>query len=438
MADESVDVCVVGAGAAGLTAAYFATAMASGSGSPRIAVLDSAKTIGAKILISGGGRCNVTHHVVTPTDFFGNRRIIKNVLAAFPVEQTIRWFASLGVQLKQEETGKLFPTDDKAKSVLNALLDGCRKQGIIIHPDHRVTDIARADDPAAGFVVRHGHGTIMAKAVVVATGGRSVPKSGSDGFGYTLISRLGHRVTPTLPALVPFILKKPMFHEKLSGLSQDVTLTTVVKGRTVDERTGSMLWTHIGISGPVVMDASRFWTLAQTDKDPVDLYANFFPGENISELRRWFQEQRQAYPRRSLMNTLATRLPQRFAEAVIRHAGCDATIAIGQLPRADRERLLDILTRFRFAIDRDRGWNHAEVTAGGVPLEEINFRTMESKLIPGLYLVGEILDCDGRIGGFNFQWAWATGYLAGRSLAAGFPTRSSASATDAMRSSRAE
>lgn len=406
-------VAIVGAGAAGLAAAIVAAERAKSPGALRIVLLDGANTIGAKILVSGGGRCNITHEVVTPTDFFGNRRIIKNVLAAFSVEQTIAWFASLGVELKREETGKLFPVTDKARTILNALVDRCRKLGVAVRPCHRVHRIERAAGADAGFLIHHTHGTVLAKKVILATGGRSLPKSGSDGFGYELARRLGHHVTPTVPALVPLVLDDRMFHKTLSGLSHEAELTTIVNGKTVDTRTGSLLWTHFGISGPVVMDASRFWCLARAQEEAVTLYGNFLPGQTQEQVRQWFMEQMQDSPRRSLVKTLAQRLPQRFAESLSQYADCDGQAAIAQLPRKDRDHLLTLITKFPFPIVQDRGWNYAEVTAGGVPLEEVNFRTMESKVVPGLYLVGEILDCDGRIGGFNFQWAWATGRLAG-------------------------
>jgi predicted Rossmann fold flavoprotein len=285
--DDMHDVAVIGAGAAGLAASIFsAEAAAKGDRPQRIVLLDGAKTIGAKILVSGGGRCNVTHEVVAPTDFFGNRHIIKNVLAAFSVEQTVKWFASLGVELKREETGKLFPVTDKARTILTTLVNRCHELGVTIRPDHRVTGIETSAE--SGFVLQHSHGTLRAKHVILATGGRSIPKSGSDGFGYSLARRLGHHVTATLPALVPLMLEDTMFHKTLSGLSHDVELTTVVKGRNVDCRMGSLLWTHFGISGPVVMDASRFWTLAQEAGASPDLYGNFLPGMTQEQARQWF------------------------------------------------------------------------------------------------------------------------------------------------------
>jgi predicted Rossmann fold flavoprotein len=414
---QTCDIAVVGAGAAGLAAAIAAGNLAKPDPALRIVLLDGAKTIGAKILVSGGGRCNVTHDTVTPNDYFGNRRIIKNVLAAFSVEDTLGWFSSMGVTLKQEDTGKLFPVTDKARTVLNALIERCRRLGATIRLNHRVHGTERIAGTEPGFRIHHTHGTLVATKLILATGGRSLPKSGSDGFGYELVRRLGHHVTPTVPALVPLVLGDRMFHKTLSGLSQEVELTTVVEERTVDQRTGSLLWTHFGISGPVVMDASRFWCLAHAQGHAGKVYGNFFPGQSHDQARQWFMEQAHAHPRRSLAKLLAIRVPERFAEALCRHVACDPRLAIAQLPRTDRERLLSGLTTFELPIERSRGWNYAEVTAGGVPLDEVSFRTMESKLAPGLYLAGEILDCDGRIGGFNFQWAWATGFLAGRAAA---------------------
>lgn len=409
------NVAVVGAGAAGLAAAIFAAETAAQHDRQRkIVLLDGAKTIGAKILISGGGRCNVTHEIVTHTDYCGNRRMIKNVLAAFSVDETVKWFASLGVELKREDSGKLFPVTDEAQTVLHALLKRCHTLGVEILLNHRVDDIERATDCGQGFVIHHSQGILRARTVILATGGRSIPKSGSDGFGYCLARRLGHHVTITAPALVSLVLEGTMFHKTLSGLSHEVTLTTIVKGRNVDSRTGSLLWTHFGISGPVVMDASRFWCLAQEQGEDVVVYGSFLPDQTKEQARLWFMGQAADTPRHSLVKTLGQLVPERFAEVLCRHVECDPQKAIAQVPRKDRDRLIEALTTFRFPVEQHRGWNYAEVTAGGVPLKEISYRTMESKLVPGLYLVGEILDCDGRIGGFNFQWAWATGRIGGR------------------------
>lgn len=408
-----LDIVIIGAGAAGLAAAI---AGAEHEKSIHVCVLDGAKKIGAKILVSGGGRCNVTHEQVEPEDFHGTRHVIRNVLAEFPVASAVNWFASLGVQLKREQTGKLFPVSDDARTVLHALTRRCHELGVAIRPAHRVTHVEPANH-AGGFVIHHSDGTLEAKRLILATGGRSLPRSGSDGSGYELARRLGHSISPTAPALVPLILDASLFHHELSGLSHDVELTAISRDRVVDRRTGPLLWTHFGVSGPVVMDASRFWTLGMLKGECVELYANFLPGRTAEQAREWLLTGIAARPRRTLAATLADAIPERLGKALCRHCGCDPGGMAGQLLRKHREKLLALLTRFRLPVERDRGWNFAEVTAGGVPLEEIHFRTMGSKIAPGLYLIGEILDCDGRIGGFNFQWAWATGYLAGRAAA---------------------
>jgi predicted Rossmann fold flavoprotein len=379
-----------------------------------VLLLEGARQIGAKILVSGGGRCNVTHEAFTPKDFFGNRHIIRNILAAFSVDRTIAWFTSLGVDLKREPTGKLFPTTNDARTVLTALMTRAQDTGVIIRPNHRVTEVTMS---RTGFLLRHSHGRTQASRVLLATGGQSLPRTGSDGFGYRLARGLGHRVAPTVPALVPLVLDRSMFHATLSGLSHEVNLITLVDGQEVDRRTGSLLWTHFGISGPVVMDASRFWTLATNRGAQVDLYGNFVTSRTSEELKEWFVARAAEHPGRSLTRILSMLVPDRFAESLCRHLSCESNKAAAQVTRSDRDQLLSALTKFRFPIERDRGWNFAEVTAGGVPLEEVNYRTMESKLVSGLYLIGEILDCDGRIGGFNFQWAWTTGRLAGQSAA---------------------
>ncbi len=407
---DEADLVIIGGGAAGLAAAIAAAERNSGR---HVALLDGAKTLGAKILVSGGGRCNVTHEAVEATDFFGNRRIIKNVLAAFPVRQTIDWFHVMGVELKREDTGKLFPITNKARTVLNALVSRCEALGVHMLTSHRVSRIERGPGGMSGFTVSHSQGAIQTRALILATGGRSLPKSGSDGSGYALARGLGHSVTATVPALVPLRLDDKMFHGALSGISHEVILTTVLAGKPVDVRRGSLLWTHFGVSGPVVMDASRVWTLARERGDQAEVYVNVLPGRTMDQAKHWFIMQASENPRRSLVKTLALVVPERFAEAACAALGCDPQRAAAQMPRSDRDRLLTALTRLPLAVNGDRGWNFAEVTAGGVPLEEINFRTMESKFVPGLYLIGEILDCDGRIGGFNFQWAWATGHLAG-------------------------
>ena len=408
---ETVDVAIIGGGAAGLATAIFAAV-----GGKRVVILDSAKTLGAKILVSGGGRCNVTHDVVTPDDFNGARPIVRNILAAFPAKAAVDWFASMGVQLKTEETGKLFPVADSARAVLNAMLRRCDEQGVVIQGGCKVIGISPPSEIESGFIITHQGGELRAKRLVMCTGGKSLPRSGSDGSGWEIVKKLGHTVAPTYAALVPLVLDQRMFHASVAGIAQEVQLQTFADGRMIDRRQGSLLWTHFGISGPVVMDASRHWIIAHDTGANPRMECNLLAPDNYESVDQWLVQQSTQRPRAALSTVLSTRLPERIARAVIIHSDIDPAIVCGQLSREVRRKLVASLTALPLPVLQHRGWNYAEVTAGGVPLDEINYRTMESRKMPRLYLTGEILDCDGRIGGFNFQWAWATGHLAGMAL----------------------
>lgn len=406
---QSRDIAIIGAGAAGLAAAIFAAESRPAAPAGSIVLLDGAARIGAKILVSGGGRCNITHEHAAPADFNAPNHVIRQVLAAFSERDAACWFESLGVPLKREPTGKLFPVSDSARTVLDALLRRCETLGVDILTSHRVTDIAAGE----GFTITHQHGSLNAGCVILATGGRSLPRTGSDGFGYELAKRLGHSVTATHPALTPLVLDNRFFHAALSGLSVEATLCTFAMGKLIDRRRGSMLFTHFGVSGPIAMDASRFWVIARAEGREPTLRCCLLNEPDFAAAEKWLL----ADPRRTVRGVLAERLPVRLVEVLLHHVMIDAATGIHQLPREARRRLVRALTELDLPVLGPRGWNYAEVTAGGVPLKEVDHRTMASRRTRGLYLIGEVLDCDGRIGGFNFQWAWSTGYLAGRAAA---------------------
>lgn len=259
-------------------------------------------------------------------------------------------------------------------------------------------------------------GILRAKKVVLATGGLSLPKTGSDGFGYRLAESLGHTITPTTPALAPLVLNGD-FHSPLSGISHVVEMTVRADGDKPVRLTGSMLWTHFGVSGPVVLDASRFWHRAKLEGRRVTVQASFFPGKSFEGLEQEFIARVSSSPKASLRSILAGTLPGRMAAAILRNVKISESIAMAHLSREDRRRLIRALVEWPLPVVDSRGYDYAEVTAGGVPLTEIDPATMESRTCPGLFLVGEILDVDGRIGGFNFQWAWASGFVAAKGIA---------------------
>jgi predicted Rossmann fold flavoprotein len=305
--------------------------------------------------------------------------------------------------------------------VLAALLSRCEVLGVMLSTGHRVTKIVPPSETEGWFEIVHPGGVLRSRRVIVATGGRSLPRSGSDGAGLEMLRELGHTVTPTYAALVPLVLPPQFFHAELAGQSQEVELSLFLDGKRIDHRIGSLLWTHFGISGPVVMDASRHWTVAQESARKtgakLELQCNLFPGEHFQEVEQWLIQSMANRPKASMLTHLSQRLTERLAGVLLRHAGVDASTIASQLTRDGRRALVHTLTALVLPVGQHRGWNYAEVTAGGVPLQEIDFRTMQSRKVPRLYLAGEVLDCDGRIGGFNFQWAWATGFLAGKAAA---------------------
>jgi len=427
-----VDVAVVGVGAAGLATAIFLARSCPGA---QIHAFDGAAKIGAKILVSGGGRCNVSNARVTPADYYGgNRNVLRRVLAAFTAEQTREFFREIGVPLHEEEHGKLFPDSNKARTVVNALLGEADRCGVCVHAAHRVTSIAR--DVAAGLRPGRGlapttpcftltlHNSAHAgdlrrvcttRFVVLATGGRSLPKTGSDGFGYELARRLGHRLIDTTPALDPLVLSGG-FHRALSGVSHEVELTIHVEGEKPVRTAGALLWTHFGVSGPAALNASRFWNRARLEGGSARITANLLPGRDFASAERELLGFADRQPRAHVATALHRWLPARVAEAVLAETDVPAGQVIGQLARERRRELLHALLAWPLQVERTRGYNYAEVTAGGVPLDEIDPSTMESRRCPGLFLVGEMLDVDGRIGGFNFQWAWSSAAVAAADL----------------------
>ncbi|NOT00093.1 MAG: NAD(P)/FAD-dependent oxidoreductase [Phycisphaerales bacterium] len=411
---QSAEVAIVGGGAAGLATAIFFARHAPGRS---VVVLDGAAKLGAKILVSGGGRCNVTNRTVSAADFYGGSpNVVKRILAEFSASDTVAFFNKLGVELHEEEHGKLFPNTNDARTVLDALLNEAGRVGVQLLAGHRVTDVSLATD---GFAVAAGATTTFARAVVLATGGRSLPKSGSDGFGYQLAQNLGHSLVPVTPALVPLVLDGE-FHKPLSGVSHPVELTVHADGAKPVRIRGMLLWTHFGISGPVVLDASRHWHRARVDGRDATVSASFLPDHDPAAIDGVLIALASSSPAVHLRNALARLLPSRVADAVVGKLNIEPSTVMAQLTKDARRLLGHALGQWSLPVRDSRGYKYAEVTAGGIPLDEVDPRTLASRKCPGLYLVGEILDVDGRIGGFNFQWSWSSAWVAAMALARRF------------------
>jgi predicted Rossmann fold flavoprotein len=393
---SDLPVVILGAGAAGLTAAIFAAAPAETKGR-RAILLERTRDGGRKILVSGGGRCNVLPSVAAPERFVtaSSPNTLRKMLLSWPLAEQRRFFEEeAGVALALEaESGKLFPASNSAREVRDKLIALAGRRGV----ERRFGALVSGLEPAAeGWTVGLADGEeIAARSVIVATGGLSLPGTGSDGIGIELVRALGHTIHPTYPALTPLIAQPPR-HAALAGISLEVTITAP---RLLTVR-GGFLFTHRGYSGPAVLDvshlAARSPLLIQwTDLDAAAWDERLRSGTGV------------------VMTPLRRALPERLAEALLAEAAIHPGRPHHQLRREERRRLVELLTRYPLPCTGDEGYRKAEVTGGGIALSEVDPRTLESRLRPGLFLCGEILDAFGPIGGHNFSWAWATGRAAG-------------------------
>jgi predicted Rossmann fold flavoprotein len=398
-------VVVIGAGAAGLLAAIFAA-----QGPRPVLLLERTRDGGRKILISGGGRCNILPSRIDPDQYFtaSSRNTLRKMLLSWPLPEQRRFFEQeVGLRLElEEETGKLFPSTHSARSVRDGLFELARRRGV---GPRMETTVVGLHPPTAdrGWQVATDHGPIDAHAVIIATGGLSVPATGSDGTGMRIVQQLGHTLNPTYAALTPLTADPPV-HSGLAGVSLPVKLHAA-DGKDRLTTAGGFLFTHRGYSGPSALDVSHVAVRALDAGQPPPPI-----------LAQWSELDAAAWERLLLDRPAATvigiarrHLPHRLADHLVAETGVDPHRTPSQLRREERSRLVEAFARYPLPVTGHEGYKKAEVTGGGVPLGEVDPRTLQSRVVPGLYLCGEILDCFGPIGGYNFYWAWATGRAAG-------------------------
>ena len=400
------DVIIVGAGAAGLM-----TAITASKGGLRVLLLEGQAKVGAKILMSGGTRCNVTNKAVVEKDY-NSRQIIyvRNILRSFNNERTLRFFKDdLGVDLILEPTGKYFPSTHSGKTVLDAFLKKIKSCGITLLTGHKVKAMTAGKH---GFTVIGESFHFEAKNVVLTTGGLSYPSSGSDGTGFKLAQSFGHDVIETTPALTPLMTEDDDF-KSLSGVTIEAQLTFISEGKKCFCQRDGFLFTHFGYSGPVALDISRHWLKT---KGPKQMIINFLPDYNEHSLREYLCRTRENAGHKTIKNVLTDLMPERLVEVILKKTGIDGSGPLNQLEKQARRRLMDACLQYPLEVTGVYGYSKAEATAGGVDLAQINPKTLESRIVPGLFFAGEMLDVDGRIGGFNFQWAWSSGHAVGEAL----------------------
>jgi predicted Rossmann fold flavoprotein len=404
-------IVIVGAGAAGIMAALFA----AGEGR-RVVLLERTKDGGRKILISGGGRCNVLPSRVHPSQFVtaSSHNTLTKILSSWPLPDQRRFFEDvLGIRLVlEEETGKLFPASNRAREVRDVLLDTARMRGVEICFEACVADLRPPAQSQPWQVILNDGEIIAASAVVIASGGLSVPATGSDGIGIRIVKQLGHTIHETYPALTPLTADPPR-HAHLAGISLDVTLVAPVGKRRLETH-GGFLFTHRGYSGPSVLDLSH---LAVRSRGKGAQRQPIFVQWTEQDASTWDHTLREGGAG-TVATLLRRHLPARLADTLLAEAAVDMQRTLAELRRDERARLVELLARYPLPWTGDEGYKKAEVTGGGVSLAEIDPVTLESRLSPGLFLCGEILDAFGPIGGYNFLWGWATGRAAGMGAAA--------------------
>jgi predicted Rossmann fold flavoprotein len=403
------DVVVIGAGAAGLMAAIHAAERGR-----RTLLLERNRKPGVKILMSGGTRCNITHDcdnrgIVAAYGPPG--KFLHSALAALSVQQTVAFFEAEGVATKVEDTGKVFPASNKAIDVLDALVRRLRRSAAAVALEEPVTDIRKVGDH---FEIVTPQRLLTCPRVIVTSGGQSYPGSGTRGDGYNWAARFGHTIVPPKPALVPLTVRADWVGELRGVTLADVAVKVLKGDKPLATRRGGFLFAHFGLSGPAPLDVSKAVS-RHPDPQSLNLELDFLPARPEPDFDEFLRTESLASGKKQLAVVLGELLPRRLCDTLLTLCGQPADRKAAGLSKADRQRLVQAVKRHRLPIRGTLGFEKAEVTSGGVSLDEVDSRTMESKLCPGLYLAGEVLDLDGPIGGYNFQAAWSTGWLAGRS-----------------------
>lgn len=416
---KKADVIVIGGGPSGLMAAIAASEQGS-----KVLLLDKGDKLGRKLGISGGGRCNVTNakELDELIQFIpGNGRFLYSALTTFGNKDIIAFFEGLGIRLKEEDNGRMFPVSDKAKTVVDALINKVRSQGVQIRVNSPVAEVLYDNGRTVGVKLKTGE-VLESHAVIVAVGGKSVPQTGSTGDGYAWAEKAGHTITELFPTEVPLTSNEPFIQSKeLQGLSlRNVSLSVWnPKGKKLIEHHGDMLFTHFGISGPIALRCSQFVVkaLKQFGTGNIEVSVDFTPDKSKDEVYNETLKLAEQGPKKSIKNVLRAYLPEKIIPILLQKAELDPHLTYAHIPKQKWLQFAQLVKRFPIRVYGTLSIEEAFVTGGGVNIKEIDPKTMQSKLMPGLYFCGEILDVHGYTGGYNITAAFATGYTAGRNAA---------------------
>ena len=391
---EQVDVLIIGGGAAGLMCGRVA-----GARGRSVLILDHAKKPAEKIRISGGGRCNFTNIHSAPSAFLSdNRHFCKSAFTRYTQDDFVQLVTKHQIAFHEKKLGQLF-CDDSAQQIIDMLLDECKAAGAELRLNTRVLSVEASGD---GYLINLGNTQIQCRSVVIATGGLSIPKIGATRFGYDIARQFGLNVTSVKPALVPLTFQAAFLERcrKLSGLSVDAEVSY---GKTTFRE--GLLFTHRGLSGPSILQISSYWDEGET------LKINLLPDMDASG---WLTARKTETPRQEVLTVLSENLPRRLAADILEEMGVSGRLA--DLPKKMLSRLGERLNRWQVSPSGTEGYRTAEVTLGGVDVCELSSKTMEARHQPGLFFIGEVVDVTGHLGGYNFQWAWSSGFVVGEAV----------------------
>lgn len=398
--------------------------IAASSNGAKVLLIDKGDKLGRKLGISGGGRCNVTNNKELDElikHIPGNGRFLYSAFSNFSNKDIIEFFENLGIPLKEEDHGRMFPVTDKAKTVVDALVRQVRKQGVEILTNSPVKKVVYRDGKVVGVVLESGK-NMTGSCVIIASGGKSVPQTGSTGDGYAWAEDAGHTITPLYPTEVPLTTHEPFIKSReLQGLSlRNVALTVWnAKGKKIISHQGDLLFTHFGLSGPISLRCSQFVVkeLEKSQSHRVLLTVDFFPDKSIEDVYEDTLTLARNEPKKAIKNVLKSYLSDRIIPVMLLKSGLEEHITYDNIPKQQWMELSKLIKAFPVFVDGTLSIEEAFVTGGGVNLKEIDPKTMQSKLTAGLYFCGEILDIHGYTGGYNITAAFATGYTAGKSAA---------------------
>ena len=407
-------VFVIGGGASGMMAAVFAA-----RNGHQVTIFEKNGKLGKKLFITGKGRCNITNACDYDTFFqniITNPKFLFSAFSNFNNFDVMDFFESIGLSLKVERGNRVFPISDKSSDVISALKNELIRLNVNIRYNTLVKSIIKKDNKFFGIRVNQEIDILEADAILIATGGISYPTTGSTGDGYRFAKEMGHSITPLYPSLVPLHVKED-FVKELMGLSlKNISITIKWNEKEIYKDFGELMFTHFGVSGPVILSASSYITKKFNDLDQLSLYVDLKPALTEQQLDQRILRDFEKFKNKEFKNSLSLLLPKKLIDVIIRLSLIPPDKKVNSITKKERHRLLKLIKSMHFKLTKTSGYNQAVITQGGIHLKDINPRSMESKLFKNVYFIGEVLDLDALTGGYNLQIAWSTAYLAGNNI----------------------